>query len=366
MMKNMKIYKVLLIAVAMIVFGCKDGYIDDITAVDPGSDESAPVVTVISPTGAVNAPSDVSEVEIQLEVTDDIELNSVEVQLDGMMLESKSSFKDYRRFVGTYTEQLGLGDHVLEITSTDLAGKSTTETVNFTKVNTIRDLMNEAVFHMAFNGDFVDEVSSTAATVVGSPSLATDGVDGGSYVGAPDSYLTFDGSALQTAEFSASFFLNVTATQERDRAGVLVMGPEDTENAGYPDVQNNRTKGFRFFRENGGGLQQFKLNVGTGAADSWFDGGEAARVDPAATEWVHFVFTISPTEAKVYIDGEVVREGEFAGIDWTGCSVMSIMSGAPRFTGWNHLSDESKMDELLIYDRVLTQEEIDLLGLLDS
>lgn len=347
------------------MFGaCDQKYIDDISRVEPGSDESAPVVSITSPTGNVNAPSDVSEVDINLEVTDDIELKTVSVQLDGTSLESANNFKDYRRFIGTYTRELGLGDHTLEIMATDMAGKSTTKTVNFKKVNTIRDLMDKAVFHMDFNGDFVDKVSSTAATVVGNPTLDPEGVDGSCYVGAPDSYLTFDGTGLQSTEFSASFFMNISTTQETDRAGILVMGPEDTANAGYPDVQNNRTSGFRFFRENGGGLQQFKLNVGNGTADTWFDGGEAARVDPAATEWVHFAFTISATEAKVYINGEVVKEGTFDGIDWTGCDLLSIMSGAPRFTGWNHLSDESKMDELLIYDRVLTQEEIDLLGLL--
>jgi len=360
-------FKIIFLALAvMMINACDQNYIDSISKVDPGPDETAPVVTVTSPSGNVNAPSDVSVVDIDFEVTDDIELKSVSVQLNGTSLESINIFKDYRRFVGSYSEELGLGDHVLEIVSTDLAGKSTTKTVNFKKVNTIRDLMNEAVFHMSFNGNYVDEVSSTEATVVGSPSLDNEGVDGGAYVGAADSYLTFDGTALQNTEFSASFFMNVTATQERDRAGILVMGPEDPDNAEYPDVQNNRTKGFRFFRENGGGLQQFKLNVGTGEGQNWFDGGVAARVDPAATGWVHFVFTISATEAKVYIDGEVVSEGTFDGIDWTGCSVMSIMSGAPRFTGWNHLSDESKMDELLIYDRVLTQAEIDLLGLLNN
>ena len=142
------------------------------------------------------------------------------------------------------------------------------------------------------------------------------------------------------------------------------MGPEDLANGGYPDVQNKRTNGFRFFRENGAGLQQFKLNIGNGSGENWFDGGAAARVDPASTEWVHFAFTISSSHAIVYINGEVVSENDFGGIDWTGCDVLSIMSGAPRFTEWGHHSDASQMDELLIYDRVLTQEEVLLLGAL--
>lgn len=36
----------------------------------------------------------------------------------------------------------------------------------------------------------------------------------------------------------------------------------------------------------------------------------------------------------MYFDGEIVAEGEFSGIDWTGCDILSIASGAPRFTEW--------------------------------
>src|SRR5690606_19901438 len=102
----------------------------------------------------------------------------------------------------------------------------------------------------------------------------------------------------------------------------------------------------------------FKLNVGNGTADVWFDGGANADVDPTVDQWNHFAFTISGTECKVYINGTVVSEGAFAGVDWTGCDVLSIMSGAPRFMEWGHLSDESFMDELRIFNKALTQAEI--------
>ena len=134
------------------------------------------------------------------------------------------------------------------------------------------------------------------------------------------------------------------------------MGPPDPDN---PDANNNRTSGFRFFRENAGGEQRFKLNVGTGAGESWFDGGDAADVDPAtATDWVHIAFSISDTEATVYLDGEVVSTNTFDGIDWTGCDILSIGSGDPRFNEWGHLSDHSYIDELRIFDKVLTTDDV--------
>ena len=132
------------------------------------------------------------------------------------------------------------------------------------------------------------------------------------------------------------------------------MAAADSEN---PDAQNNRTKGFRLFREGNAEEQRIKLNVGTGDGESWNDGGV---VDVTAGEWVHVAFTISETETVIYLNGEAVNTGTLASpIDWTGADLLSIMSGAPRFTGWGHLADTSYMDELTFFNKVLTEDEIE-------
>jgi len=134
------------------------------------------------------------------------------------------------------------------------------------------------------------------------------------------------------------------------------MSPEDLENAGYPTVQNLRTSGFRFFREGSATAQTIKDNVGYATGECWNDGGQ---VDPSTGEWVHLAFTISDTLSSIYINGELARESELtAPIDWTGCDILTIMSGAPRFTEWNHFSDLSLLDELHMFKRVITLEEI--------
>ncbi|MFA5329893.1 MAG: LamG domain-containing protein [Prolixibacteraceae bacterium] len=216
---------------------------------------------------------------------------------------------------------------------------------------------NGEIFYMPFDGSAKDRVSGTSATTVGSPTYVA-GKIGEAYAGATDSYLTYPTAGLQGSEFSAVFWMKINAVP--DRAGILVVGPEDTANAGYPDVQNNRTSGFRFFREAGAaGAQRFKLNAGNGTADTWVDGGTGADVDPSVDIWHHLAFTISGSECNVYIDGELVKNSAFTGIDWTGCDVMSIMSGAPRFNEWNHLSDLGMMDELRIFNKALTKTEIE-------
>ena len=161
---------------------------------------------------------------------------------------------------------------------------------------------------------------------------------GDAYLGAADSYLTFPTAGLLGDEFSASFWLQTNA--DPTRAGILVIGPPDADN---PDAPNNRSSGFRFFREGDEMSQIFKLNVGHGEGETWFDGGADATIDPATGDWVHFAFTISGTESVVYINGEVAKQGAFTGVDWTDCDVLSIMSGEPRFTGWNHRSDLSAL-----------------------
>ncbi len=208
------------------------------------------------------------------------------------------------------------------------------------------------VFYMPFDGNYKEMISKTEANKIGTPDFAT-GKKGQAYAGAADSYLTFPTEGLKNNEFSAVFWTKINP--DPTRAGILVMGPPDEA---APAAPNNRKSGFRFFREGSATAQIFKLNAGNGTADSWFDGGAAATINPATANWVHMAFTISGTECVVYFDGEIVKQGSFGGIKWDGCDILSIMSGAPRFTGWDHKSDLSLMDELRIFNKALTQAEI--------
>lgn len=354
-MKTLKAY--FLAALFIALAGCKDGYIDDITAVDPGPDETAPEVTINYPLVGteIQVYETVTPVTIQFEVTDDIEVQSITLSLDGTELASYSEFKDYRRIIEEYTyETLGDGDHTVTVSATDIDGKTTTESVEFAKVPPYVKKYDGEIFYMPFDGDNIELVSVTYPTEEGNTGFAGEGkVGGNALAGAADSYLTFPTEGLLEDEFSAVFWMKVN--DDPDRAGVLVIGPPDEAK---PDAQNNRTSGFRFFRENAGGKQRFKLNVGTGSSDSWFDGGAAADVTPNSDEWVHFGITISQTQATVYINGQVVSTGAFPGVDWTNTDIISIMSGAPRFAEWGHLSDQSYMDELRMFNKSLSQAEI--------
>lgn len=353
----MKIFRYVLVAVAALtITACEEG-IDPISRVEPGPDEAAPTVVINYPGEGtlIRVREDVAPVEIDFEVVDDIEIQTIAVMLDGVKIQEFTDFKDYRRALETYQyETLTNGVHTLSITATDLSGKSTTQSVNFEKVAPYQPVYAGETFYMPFDGDYLELVSIQNAAKVGAPGFADDAVAGTkSYDGAADSYLTFPTEGLLTDEFSAAFWYKLNASP--DRAGILTIGPPDPN---LPNTPNNRKSGFRLFRENAGGKQRIKLNVGNGEADHWFDGGAAADIDPASGAWHHIAFTIAADKVAVYLNGVVVSQGTFPGIDWTGTDIMSIASGAPRFTEWGHLSDQSQIDELRLFNKALTQAEV--------
>ncbi|MBC8005072.1 MAG: LamG domain-containing protein [Verrucomicrobia bacterium] len=355
-MKNLRYFVIPILAI-FIASGCDDDNIDPISKVEPGADETAPTVSIAFPLEGtqIRAEEAVTSVKINFEAKDDIELVSVAVKLDEAEIATFNDFKDYRQFTQEYLyTDLTAGNHVLSIIATDLAGKSTTKSVNFEKTSFYKAIYEGEVFYMPFEGDFKEQISNKEATVVGVPVFA-DGKIGKSYSAVPDSYLTFPTDSLtKTKQISAVFWMKVNATP--DRAGILTASPEDKAPL-VAGTQNLRTSGFRIFREANAANQIFKLNVGIGnKKESWNDGGP---VNPALGEWVHFAFTVSETTSTVYINGVKAREAVLeTPIDWTGIDLLTIMSGVPRFTEWKHFSDLSLMDELRFFNKALTLEEV--------
>lgn len=211
------------------------------------------------------------------------------------------------------------------------------------------------IFYLSFDTELEEYQSLMEATPVGSPTFA-DGKKGKAYAGAANSYLTFNLSFLAaplTTEMTFSFWYKLNS--DPNRGGILVISPPHKDQPA--NSQNNRTAGIRIFREVQSGQQRIIANVGNGTSDTGLsDAG--ANLDPGMTDWVHIALVLAADKASLLLDGEEVVSRTFSGISWEGCDIMSIGSGAPRFTGWNHLSDNSLIDELRIYNRALTAEQI--------
>ncbi len=329
-------------------FACNEG-IDDITPVKQGTDGSAPVINIQYPLEGtqIKVTAAVTSINIKFEVTDDIEIASVKVTLNGTEIGNYSNFKDYRRLVGNilYAE-LANGNHTLSIVAKDLDGKTQTKSVTFMKVPPYQPRYDGEVFYMPFDSDNMDLVSQIVATKVGVPGFSASGKADKAYAGATDSYLTFPLNGLKSNSFSAAFWYKPNPSP--DRAGIISISP----------TGEDRTKGLRFFREGSATSQRFKLNVGTGAGETWNDGG---TVTLPSDSWVHLAFTISGTSCKIYINGNLTLTSAMANvIDWTGCNNISIGSGAPNFAYWNHKSDLSLIDELRFFNKALSQSELEV------
>lgn len=356
-MKKMKIFSGFVMIALVLAMGCQDGYIDSITKVDPGPDENAPGVSITYPADSkivIPFTDEKTTVDFEFTASDDIELASVSIKLNGNELASFDSFKDYRRFTQTVSKaDLPIGDHVVTVTATDKSGKSTSTDFAFAISNQYEAKYAGETFYMPFEADlYMDIITNTDVAVEGTPGFGT-GKFRRAYAGAEGAYLTYPLEGLRGEEFSATFWYKVNAVP--DRAGILTASAPDLAN---PDAPNNRNFGFRLLRENAGGKQRLKLNIGNGAADVWFDGGANADIDPDAGEWVFIAISVGKESAGLYFNGEPVSEKEYDGVDWTGTDKISIASGAPYFTGWNHFSDASLIDELRFYNKALTQAEI--------
>ncbi|MEC7263596.1 MAG: LamG domain-containing protein, partial [Bacteroidota bacterium] len=208
-----------------------------------------------------------------------------------------------------------------------------------------------STLYLPFDGANTDVNNNLAPTVVGAPGFAGESQVGtDAYAGAADSYLTFPIDGLFANQFSGAFWYKVDA--DPDRAGILTVSPP------MNGADNDLSAGFRLFREGDASSQRIKLHVGSDAGDVWNDGDV---IDVTAGEWVHIAFTVTDTATQIYFNGEpVANMGDMTGktINWANCTILSVGSGAPNFIGWNHLSDLSYIDDLYLFDRALTQEEI--------
>jgi len=200
-------------------------------------------------------------------------------------------------------------------------------------------------FYMPFEKSYTDLISNKEAVVTGNLNFAGEAKRGNNaFTAATNAYLTMPIDGMLGNQFSASFWYKVNG--EPNRAGILVVG----------DDVADRNQGFRLFREGDGASQRIKLNVGTGNGESWNDGGV---IDVKAGEWAHVVFTISESKSVIYFNGVQQNVADLGNaIDWTGCSNLTIGSGGETFSYWDHKSDLSNMDELRLFNKALSADEV--------
>jgi hypothetical protein len=352
-MKSIK-YLFFCALIAVLAVSCKKG-LDPINQVDPGPDLLPPVVLIADPVDGkmVISADSVGPITLKFSATDDIELKSVTVTLDGTVIGSYTSFTDYRRFAPNLVyPELRDGNHVLTVTAVDQTDKTDSKTSNFRKVTAPPyDPMAGEVVYVPFDGSYLNYIGYNEVGVVGSPAFAP-GKKNDAYAGATNAYITYPTAGIVGDEFSFAFWIKVNSTPLR--AGVFVIGRD-----GGTGTDEDRKFGFRVFREGTVTSQNVGLNMGIGTTDVWKN---PFVVLPVNDDWVHIAIAFSPTLASIYVNGDTVSTVKLlTPIDWTGCSTISIASGAPNFTVWEHFSDLSLYDEVHLFTRAITREDVQTL-----
>jgi hypothetical protein len=376
---NMKILSKISLVALITIFGaaCEEG-IDDINAVAPGPDEQAPVVTVTYPfEGAqIRVREDVAPVVIKLEATDDIEVQSVVLTLDGTQIAELSGFKDYRRALEEFQyDNLVNGDHVLTVTANDLSGKSTSTIVNFQKVPPYQPKYPGEILYIPFDGDYFELLSITEATPAGGP-VFVNGIAGQAVsLDAKNlAYVTFPGDAMATvSNFSVSFWVNpdfVDANGDGGIDGILGL------------VNLSNSTGFwgnlDWFIENGSTPAVTKMvvhstNSAVDPPDAWIT--DLNNLSGFFGAWSNHVVTYNDDahEFKYYINGalkltkpavwsdDLVFENTgqmvFGAVHFMTNPSSTTGSGAQPWA--SYLTGE--LDEIRIFDRTLTDADVKLI-----
>ena len=348
-MKSLK-YLIILSLIAAIAVSCEKG-LDPIDTVAPGADSAGPTLKMTYPVEGTQfvSPDSVATITFKFVAEDDIELKSVTMELDGTVLETFTTFMDYRRADVQYDyEYMDDGAHNFKVTVVDKTDKSVSNSVNFSKITAaVYEPLEGEVAYFPLNGFYLNLIAGNSLTVVGTPGFAAGKVSD-AYAGATDAYLTYPMTGMTGSEFSVAFWYKINA--EPARAGIIAISPPTD-----PTVQD-RTSGFRLFRENDGDNQKIGLNIGIGTIDVWMN---PFITVPPDEDWMHIAISISATHVSIYVNGESMNETDLeAPISWANANKISIASGMPNFTYWDHFSDLSLYDEMHFFKKAISLETV--------
>ncbi|WP_228851335.1 LamG domain-containing protein [Aegicerativicinus sediminis] len=355
-MKNINLFQyttALVFTIFFVVTGCQN--FDEPPFGDFPLDGPEITLTFPNPNGStiIRSVEPITSIIMDFSVSDDIAISNIIVQFDGTEIANMSEFTDPKMvdIDDLLYDNVNTGSHTVTITAIDSDGNEDIVTTTFIKEDTppYNPLFGE-IFYMSFEDTYTDLVSNTDATSVGSPTFG-EGKIGQAYDGAADSRLEFPSEGLaQGTSFSTTFWLKIDPSD--GRSGIINISTPT------PAGPADKSSGFGLIREGGADSQRFILLAGNGSGTTWVNPGAPATIDPTLNQWVHFGITFSDSKASLYMDGKLVGQSDFTGIDWTGVGDLVIMSGDPNFNGWNHKTEKGLMDELRIYDRTLSESDI--------
>ncbi|SDF70417.1 LamG domain-containing protein [Epilithonimonas hungarica] len=294
---------------------CSEGYIDDISSVAAGEDKAAPIVTIMNPaSGTVNIPftDTMADYTFDFKVSDDVEIKSINISLDGAPLNTYNTFLDYRNFTGSYLyKNLGLGNHTFKVDAVDLSGKTTTKTFAFNVTNVYQPLYLGETFFVPFDYPSSDPLKVVSDLLQNTPATSnplslTSGISGNGIQGANLKYITYSkpNDWVATAKsFTVSFWFKLNGQTKNNNGG---NGPEHVFSIPTTTDHWSGGQGMLLMETNATGTQIKFPIVDKTKSDKWFNW-EGADAIPgiADNNWKHcaLVYDANTSKMTLYING---------------------------------------------------------------
>ena len=379
-MKN--IIKLTFAAVTLLTIatGCSDGYIDDITQVAAGEDKTAPVVEITNPpSGIVNIPfTDTStNYTFGFKVSDDIEIKTINISLDGVLLKTFSSFLDYRNYAGTYLyNNLGLGNHTFKVDAVDLSGKTTNKTLTFELTNKYQAIYPGEVFFVPFDNPSTDplkiasdQLQNTLPSV--NPFSSVAGINGNGVKGVSEKFINYAKPNNWFADAKAltvSVWFKSNGTQTKNNVGT--NGPEHIFSTPSSNGHWSQNQAALFLEGNNTACAVKFLVVDTAVADKWANWEGAQSIAGIMDEkWHHLAVTYDNTTSNftLFIDGKANANQQswsnHGDINFNPSTVSSFRIGAGPQNGlttddWLSSSFKGTLDQFRLFTTALSSGDI--------
>lgn len=224
---------------------------------------------------------------------------------------------------------------------------------------TIPPKPQDMIAEYKFQSDATDSIGSADMTGIGTPTYSAAWEDNGIDFNGSSQYaraLNALTGALQLQTQSVSFFYNAVAGAN---AGTDLISLAKT-------TLGDAALGWKFRIDGASNLQYVEYNSSNNIIVN-LNATIGTGYEMREGVWVHACVTRNGTTATIYLDGEEVRSlstGENIGYN----SEVELVAGARRITDFGSGYDdffEGSLDELRIYDRVLSQAEVRALALRD-
>lgn len=217
-----------------------------------------------------------------------------------------------------------------------------------------QDVSSGLLVHYTFDnvaGELVaDETGAYPGTLIGSASIVEGYLGNAVECIGVDDYLQLSESVFESVgDFSFAAWVKINSLGNWSR--IFDLGQTDKTNISY------------FTTNQGGGAPKFTIYRSNG--DQGYLDVISSQSFPVGV-WVHVVVTVeNGVTGTMYFDGEVVGTGTYeknnSDLETIGFSDLGDVSGITNYIAKSHWSDaalDGKMDEIRIYNRALTAEEV--------